>query len=120
MDQIIISGGRPLKGTVKVSGAKNAALPILASSLLGGECIVTNVPRVVDVATMCKLLSTMGAGVSVENSRVAIQAEHLVRPSALACAIREAAPDRFGRGAPSGSTSTIEENRAPDWAARRW
>jgi UDP-N-acetylglucosamine 1-carboxyvinyltransferase len=77
MDQIIISGGRPLKGTVKVSGAKNAALPILASSLLGGECIVTNVPRVVDVATMCKLLSTMGAGVSVENSRVAIQAEHV-------------------------------------------
>ena len=69
MDQIIISGGHPLEGTVKVSGAKNAALPILASSLLGGECIVTNVPRVVDVTTMCKLLSIMGAGVSVRSGQ---------------------------------------------------
>ena len=77
MDQIIISGGRSLKGAVKVSGAKNAALPILASSLLGGECVITNVPRVVDVMTMCNLLSMMGAWVSVEGSRVVIQAEHI-------------------------------------------
>src|SRR6476646_6375293 len=77
MDQIIISGGRPLRGSVKVSGAKNAALPILASSLLGGECVITNVPRVVDVTTMCKLLNMMGAWVSVEDSRVVIHAEHI-------------------------------------------
>jgi UDP-N-acetylglucosamine 1-carboxyvinyltransferase len=77
MDQIIISGGRPLRGSVKVSGAKNAALPILASSLLGGECVITNVPRVVDVTTLCKLLSMMGAWVSVEGSRVIIHAEHI-------------------------------------------
>jgi UDP-N-acetylglucosamine 1-carboxyvinyltransferase len=74
---MIITGSRRLKGTVKISGAKNAALPILASSLLGGECVMANVPQVVDVRTMCKLLSMMGASVSVEGSRVAIQAEHI-------------------------------------------
>lgn len=77
MDRMIISGGRPLQGSVKISGAKNAALPILASTLLGGECVVTNVPQVVDVSTMCKLLGMMGAWVSVDGSRVAIQAEHI-------------------------------------------
>jgi len=77
MDRMIITGSRRLNGTVKTSGAKNAALPILASSLLGGECIMANVPQVVDVRTMCKLLSMMGASVSVEGSRVAIQAEHI-------------------------------------------
>ena len=77
MDRIIISGGRSLNGTVKVSGAKNAALPILASTLLGGECVVSNVPRVVDVTTMCNLLSIMGAQVSVEDGQVVIQAEHI-------------------------------------------
>jgi UDP-N-acetylglucosamine 1-carboxyvinyltransferase len=74
---MIITGSRRLNGTVKTSGAKNAALPILASSLLGGECIMANVPQVVDVRTMCKLLSMMGASVSVEGNRVAIQAEHI-------------------------------------------
>jgi len=77
MDRMIITGSRRLNGTVKTSGAKNAALPILASSLLGGECVMANVPQVVDVRTMCKLLSMMGASVSVEGSRVAIQAEHI-------------------------------------------
>ncbi|MER3424570.1 MAG: UDP-N-acetylglucosamine 1-carboxyvinyltransferase, partial [Nitrospiraceae bacterium] len=78
MDRIVITGGHPLRGTVRVSGAKNAALPILASSLLGGDCVVTNVPRVVDVATMCQLLSMLGATVVSEGDRVAISVE---RPS---------------------------------------
>jgi len=78
MDQIIITGGKPLRGEVRVSGAKNAALPLLASTILGGgECVVTNVPRVVDVATMGKLLGLLGASVRSEGSRVAISAETL-------------------------------------------
>ena len=49
MGKIVISGGIPLRGEVQVSGAKNYALPILASTILGvGECVITNVPRVVD------------------------------------------------------------------------
>jgi len=61
MDKIIVKGGRPLQGEVTVSGAKNAALPILASSLLAdGKNVYRNVPDLADVTTMLKVLSTMG------------------------------------------------------------
>lgn len=73
MDRIVITGGRPLKGRVTAAGSKNAALPILASSLLGGgECLLGNLPQVRDVATMNTLLSLLGASVKVDGSRVAI------------------------------------------------
>ena len=76
MDKIIISGGIPLKGEVEVSGAKNSALPILASTILGGgECSITNVPRVVDVVTMGKLLGILGANVQQEGNRAIIKAD---------------------------------------------
>jgi UDP-N-acetylglucosamine 1-carboxyvinyltransferase len=62
MDKIVIRGGKRLAGEVVVSGAKNAALPILASSLLAeGKHLFRNVPRLADVGTMGKLLTTMGA-----------------------------------------------------------
>ena len=78
MDKILISGGRRLQGDIKVSGAKNAALPILASVILGGgECTVTNVPRVVDVDTMGKLLGMLGATVTTEGDRVAMKMDGL-------------------------------------------
>ncbi|MDQ3262371.1 MAG: UDP-N-acetylglucosamine 1-carboxyvinyltransferase [Myxococcota bacterium] len=61
MDKIIIKGGNVLSGEVSVSGAKNAALPILASSLLAdGESHYRNVPDLADVRTMLKVLRTMG------------------------------------------------------------
>ena len=61
MDKIVVMGGKPLTGEVVVSGAKNAALPILASSLLAsGKHTFRNVPELADVATMLKLLRTMG------------------------------------------------------------
>ncbi|WP_447977707.1 UDP-N-acetylglucosamine 1-carboxyvinyltransferase [Candidatus Nitrospira bockiana] len=77
MDRIIIDGGRSLRGTVRIGGAKNSALPILASTLLGGDCCLTNVPRVVDVTTMCKLLGMLGASVEVDGSRVAISVSEI-------------------------------------------
>jgi UDP-N-acetylglucosamine 1-carboxyvinyltransferase len=78
MDKIIITGGRRLQGDIKVSGAKNAALPILASVILGGgECTVTNVPRVVDVFTMGKLLGILGATVKTEGNRVVMKMDAL-------------------------------------------
>ena len=82
MDRIVLTGGETLRGSVKVSGAKNAALPILASALLGGECVVSNVPRVVDVATMCRLLGMLGASVSVDGHRVSIRADRLASAEA--------------------------------------
>jgi UDP-N-acetylglucosamine 1-carboxyvinyltransferase len=76
MDRITITGGKRLCGEVRVSGAKNSALPILASTILGGgECVITNVPRVVDVLTMGKLLSILGAHVAQEGNRAIVKAE---------------------------------------------
>ena len=76
MDEILINGGNRLSGEVRISGAKNSALPILASTILsGGECVITNLPRVVDVLTMGKLLGILGATVSHEGNRAVIQSD---------------------------------------------
>ena len=64
MESMIIQGEQRLAGSVRIGGAKNAALPILAATLLGnGSCTLSNVPRVVDVFTMSKLLAHLGARV---------------------------------------------------------
>jgi UDP-N-acetylglucosamine 1-carboxyvinyltransferase len=64
VDKIVIKGGRRLKGEVRVSGAKNATLPILASTLLpSGTTTLRNVPQLMDVRTMGRLLARMGATV---------------------------------------------------------
>jgi len=61
VDKIVINGGKPLYGDVQISGAKNAALPILASALLtSGENTFHNVPDLVDIKTIKKLLKNMG------------------------------------------------------------
>jgi len=64
MDKLKISGGRPLEGSIRISGAKNAALPILCAALLTAEPLtLTNVPHLNDVRTMQTLLAQMGVGV---------------------------------------------------------
>ncbi|MBI3622356.1 MAG: UDP-N-acetylglucosamine 1-carboxyvinyltransferase [Nitrospirae bacterium] len=61
MDQIIVQGGKSLSGEITVSGAKNAALPAMASVLLGdGDYELSNIPRVVDIHTMAELLRRLG------------------------------------------------------------
>jgi UDP-N-acetylglucosamine 1-carboxyvinyltransferase len=65
MDKFLITGGKPLHGSVAVSGAKNAALPAMAASLLTRERLALhNIPMVRDIVTMGKLLAYMGASVS--------------------------------------------------------
>ena len=67
MDKLIIDGGRPLAGLVRVSGAKNSVLPILAATILAeGPVQLRNVPELRDVSTMAKLLEEMGAVTSSE------------------------------------------------------
>ncbi|HJN04058.1 MAG TPA: UDP-N-acetylglucosamine 1-carboxyvinyltransferase [Alphaproteobacteria bacterium] len=67
MDKIKIRGGNPLHGTVAISGAKNAALPLMAASLLTAERVVlTNVPRLEDIKSMAGLLGQFGAEVVAE------------------------------------------------------
>ncbi len=83
MDRILITGGKKLSGEISASGAKNAALPILASTILGGgECVISNVPRVVDVLTMGKLLGILGASVSHEGNRAIVRAPIIHRTEA--------------------------------------
>jgi len=78
MDKIIIEGGASLNGEVKISGAKNAALPILVSSLLtAGECTFTNVPNLMDIGSIRMLLSHLGARIEMNGERVRIDASGL-------------------------------------------
>ena len=68
MDKLLIDGGARLSGKISISGAKNAALPILAGTLLSAEPVtVCNVPHLMDVTTTIALLQTMGAQVTVDD-----------------------------------------------------
>ncbi len=74
MDKIIVKGGTKLKGEVEISGAKNAALPIMAAALLSAEeSVFENVPNLSDILTMCKLLRSLGARVTFEDETLAIK-----------------------------------------------
>jgi UDP-N-acetylglucosamine 1-carboxyvinyltransferase len=65
MDRITIRGGNPLRGEVLVSGAKNAALPLLAATLLAsGKHVLSNVPRLRDITTMTRLLEHLGCEIT--------------------------------------------------------
>ena len=76
MDKLRIIGGVPLAGEVRVGGAKNAALPILAATLLtADEVELENVPQLADVTTMGRLLAGMGARLAREGSRVVAKAD---------------------------------------------
>ena len=69
MDYFVIRGGQPLQGRIAISGAKNAALPILAASLLTSEELrLQNVPHLNDITTMIELLGALGAEVAVDES----------------------------------------------------
>lgn len=73
MDKLLIKGGRRLKGSVQISGAKNAALPALAATLLApGSYSLGRIPQLMDVLTMGKLLENMGARVSHHDSNATV------------------------------------------------
>ena len=79
MDKLIINGGKPLRGEVAISGAKNAALPIMAAALLARDNVtIANVPHLKDVTTMMELLGQLGAQLVVdEKMNVQIDANHI-------------------------------------------
>lgn len=76
MSEIIVRGGKRLTGTVKVGGAKNAVLPIIAATLLGleGESVIHDVPPLDDVLTMHQVLSTLGVDIRYHNETLRVQA----------------------------------------------
>ena len=64
MKKIAVRGGRPLRGNVKISGAKNAAAAILPATILaGGKCVIENVPGISDVTYALRILRSLGAKV---------------------------------------------------------
>jgi len=84
LDKLLIEGGSSLSGQVTISGAKNAALPILAGTLLAGEPVtVSNVPHLKDVTTMLSLLQMMGVQATVDDRlKVEIDARNVDRREA--------------------------------------
>ncbi|MEW6418593.1 MAG: UDP-N-acetylglucosamine 1-carboxyvinyltransferase [Nitrospirota bacterium] len=78
MDKLIIHGGKKLKGEVEISGAKNAALPIMVASLLAtGSSTIDRVPDLKDVITIGKLLTYFGAGFVYKNGKAIINTERI-------------------------------------------
>ena len=84
MDRFVIHGGTPLRGTVRISGAKNAALPCLAASLLTDQpVILEDLPAVRDIRTTCNLLRTLGVEMDdgpeawQQNRRLAVRAQQI-------------------------------------------
>ncbi|MFW6324139.1 MAG: UDP-N-acetylglucosamine 1-carboxyvinyltransferase [Desulfovibrionales bacterium] len=75
MDKLVIEGGHPLKGTIAISGSKNAALPILlATILVDGEIVLENVPKLRDIRTTVKLLELLGCEMHFTNGQARIKA----------------------------------------------
>src|SRR5690606_14548367 len=69
MQKIVVEGGVPLRGEVRVSGAKNAVLPILCAGLLAdGPLLVRNVPNLQDVKTTIRVLAELGAGIRLDDA----------------------------------------------------
>jgi UDP-N-acetylglucosamine 1-carboxyvinyltransferase len=79
MDKLIIQGNIPLRGEIRISGAKNAALPILAASLLtSSPVVISNIPHLHDVTTIITLLSQMGTRVTLDEcSKIEVDASHI-------------------------------------------
>ena len=83
MDKLAIEGGRTLSGEIGISGAKNAALPILCASLLAADSIhLTNVPDLKDVRTTLTLLTQMGVRADMSAGAVTLDAAHVDNPTA--------------------------------------
>jgi UDP-N-acetylglucosamine 1-carboxyvinyltransferase len=79
MDKIVVHGGHRLSGSVKISGSKNSALPILAATLLTSEpCTISRVPDLSDIHYMLTILSELGCEVERASGVVKIRAEKIL------------------------------------------
>lgn len=93
MDKLLITGGTPLQGEIRISGAKNAALPIIVATLLADEPVtIGNIPHLNDITTTMELLGRMGVSLTI-NERMSIEVdpttiEHMVAPYELVKTMR--------------------------------
>lgn len=92
MDKIIVTGGKKLKGELKIEGAKNSVLPILAATILNGsENIIKNCPMFKDVEVILDILKTLGCKIKIEDSVVTIDSSTIsstIVPESLATEMR--------------------------------
>ena len=80
MSKFIIQGGQKLRGEVKISGSKNAALPIIAATILNsGKTTLYNVPNIQDVQTMYEIIEEIGGKVTKKNKKVIIDTSKIHR-----------------------------------------
>lgn len=78
MKSYVINGGRQLFGSVEINGSKNAALPVLAATLLSDtECRISNVPELSDIKNMCELLAFLGCEIDIKNNEYIINGKNL-------------------------------------------
>ena len=78
MESFLIKGGVPLRGEVEISGSKNAALPIMAATLLTDEpCVIRHVPDLSDTRFMAQILQSLGAKVTFKNGKVSVHAQKI-------------------------------------------
>lgn len=83
MDKLVIEGGHPLQGEVVISGSKNAALPIIAATLLTDDkCVLRNIPNLRDTVTMLKLMESLGKVVEYKDNTVTITSSGKIDPFA--------------------------------------
>jgi UDP-N-acetylglucosamine 1-carboxyvinyltransferase len=134
MDALLIHGGNPLAGEVRISGAKNAALPILTASLLSAEPLkLANVPHLKDISTMLALLGHMGVRVTLDDqNHVTLCGESIPHKEApyemvktMRAAILVLGPTlaRFGDArcpCPAAAPSVRARSTSISRACRRW
>jgi len=78
LDKLVIDGGRPLQGTARIEGAKNAALPILAASVLAeGKVTIDNVPDLLDIRVMLDILRVLGLDAALNGKQVVVDASNV-------------------------------------------
>lgn len=85
MEKLVIHGGKPLQGTVRVSGAKNAVLPIIVASMLGmtGKSVLTEIPKLADVHTVCDVIASLGVQIEhPERDTLIIDAQNITSTTA--------------------------------------
>src|SRR5258706_11805483 len=104
MDAFIIEGGRPLRGTVEIRGAKNAALPMMAAALLldEGKLVLRRVPNLADIKTMVLVLQQLGVRIDRrgdEMTRQAVREKECCAPSYIVSGINSSGS---GLGPPVG------------------
>ena len=121
MDQIRILGGKRLSGTIHISGAKNAALPLMAASLLTAETIrLSNLPHLADISTMTDLLAQLGVEIRMDG--LAGNGGHAgrvlsLRAGAIAASERARVPASSFQTTATSSPTITSSTGARNWSS---